>query len=148
MADVRGGKRFSIKTERVMDYIDSHLHEKILLEDMADAVGMNRTYVCDLFKKETGITVSAYIQNRKIETACNMLKFSDYSAVEIASYLSFSSHSHFISCFKKTMGLTPLQYREANYRKAFMDIADSSVAAPPASFRPVDARDKGDVDSD
>lgn len=99
-----------------MDYIYYHLNEKIRLQDLAKAVGRNPTYLSELFKKETGYTLSDYILNRRIETACNMLRYSDYSFVEISTILAFSSQSHFIQVFKKKLGMTPREYRTRFYR--------------------------------
>jgi AraC-like DNA-binding protein len=45
-----------------------------------------------------------------------MLKFSEYTPLDIGNYLNFSSHSHFISCFRKHTGMTPKQYRENYFR--------------------------------
>ena len=51
----------------------------------------------------------------KIEKAKNLLRFSDFSMVEIASYLSFSSQSHFIKLFSEETNLTPKKYRKLYY---------------------------------
>ena len=55
----------------------------------------------------------------KIEKAQHMLKYSDYSLVEIANYLAFSSQSHFIQTFKKLIGVTPKKYRDHYYRTSW-----------------------------
>lgn len=104
---------------QVMDYVYVHLHEKIKLEELAESVGLNKTYLCGLFKKETGMTPGEYIMKRRLEAAQNMLAYSDFSSVDISNYLAFSSHSHFISAFKKETGMTPKQYRESSYRTHF-----------------------------
>jgi AraC-like DNA-binding protein len=102
-----------------IDYIYDHLHQKISLNEIAEHVHLNKTYLCGLFKKETGLTIGDYILKRKIEAAQNMLRYSDYSPVDISNYLGFSSHSHFITVFKKETHMTPRQYRTANYRVHF-----------------------------
>ena len=63
------------------------------------------------------MTVSANITTKRIEAAGNMLKFSDYSCIDISNYLCFSSESHFIQVFKKHTGYTPKIYREKFFRK-------------------------------
>lgn len=94
-----------------MDYIYYHLNEKIRLSDLAQHVGLNTSYLSELFKKETGLTLSDYILQRRIEAASNMLRYSDYTFVEISSTLAYSTQSHFIHVFKKATGMTPRQYR-------------------------------------
>ncbi len=96
---------------QAIDYIQIHLHEQILICDIASATGLNDTYLCTLFKKEMKISLASYIRSKRIELAQNLLKFSDYAAVDISNYLAFSSHSHFISVFKKETGMTPREYR-------------------------------------
>jgi AraC-like DNA-binding protein len=63
-----------------------------------------------------GISLSKYIQDLKIEKAKNLLQYSDYSIVDIANYLSFSSQSHFIQVFQKKTGFTPHRYRTQFFR--------------------------------
>ncbi|MBR1638565.1 MAG: helix-turn-helix domain-containing protein [Treponema sp.] len=101
------------------DYIYNHLNEKIQLDVLADYLEVSKSYLCELFKKETGITVYTYITKLKIEAASNMLKYSDYSPSMIGNYFAFSSHSHFISKFKEYTGMTPNQFRNQHYRNFF-----------------------------
>ena len=100
-----------------LDYIYEHLNESITIRQIADSIHINETYLSKLFKNETSTTIGEYIQSKKIEVAENMLKYSDYSCVDIANYLAFSSHSYFIQVFKKHTNLTPSIYRKINYRK-------------------------------
>jgi len=99
-----------------MDYIYDNLHDKITLDNLAEVSGLSPSYLSRMFHKEVGITVSQYIIRKRIETAENMLKFSEYSFVDIANYLCFSSESHFIHTFKKHTGYTPRVYRELFFR--------------------------------
>lgn len=101
------------------DYIYNHLNEKLSLDELADVLQMNKSYVCELFKKETGMTVLTYITKLKVEAAQKMLIYSDYTSVDIANYFNFSSHSHFISTFKKYAGMTPKEYQKLHFRKHF-----------------------------
>ena len=92
------------------EYIYSHIKERITIEDLADELGVSSGYLSRLFKKETGISVSAYIRSQKIDMAKNLLRFSDYSTIDIANRLSFSSQSHFIQQFREVVGMTPKKY--------------------------------------
>lgn len=84
--------------------------------ELAEHVNLNETYLSKLFKKEMGRTVSEFIRDKKIEEACWLLRFTDKSSIEIATDLSFSSHSYFISVFKKVMTITPKEYRNRQFR--------------------------------
>lgn len=117
MQKIKCSKSYSKQTYLVIDYIYDHLHEKIDLNTLAEISGMNKSYLCELFKKETGTTIGDYIMNMKIDSAKNMLMYSDYTFMDIATTLGFSSHSHFISCFKKITSYTPKQYKDEFFRK-------------------------------
>ena len=65
-----------------------------------------------LFKSETGMTFSDYVNHRKIEEATGLLQYSDYSDLEISNLLCFSSQSYFIKIFKKVMNMTPNEYKK------------------------------------
>ena len=80
---------------------------------------LSPSYLSRLFKKELGIAVSDYIREKKIDKAQNLLKYSDFTLVEIANYLSFSSQSHFIQTFEKLVGMTPKKYRDRYYRTSW-----------------------------
>jgi len=95
-----------------IDYIYAHIKERITIEDLAKYTELSASYLSRLFKKETGVSVSDYVREKKIEKAQHLLKFCDYSLIEIANYLSFSSQSHFIQLFKDFTGITPKKYRD------------------------------------
>lgn len=121
------GKMLLLKKESIiskpvilcMDYIYSHLNSRITIEELADYTNLSPSYLSRLFKKELGVAISNYISEKKIEKAQHLLKYSDYSFIEIANYLAFSSQSHFIQTFKKSVGLTPKKYRDKFYRTSW-----------------------------
>ncbi len=100
-----------------MDYIYENLHTKITLPILAKTAGLSPSYLSRLFRRETGLTVSEYIIRKRVEAAENMLKYSEYSCIEISSYLCFSSESHFIQVFRRYTGYTPKQYRQKFFRR-------------------------------
>ena len=96
---------------RGMDYIYEHLHEPLTARDVAEHVGLSRSYYSTLFKNETGTSISAYIQSKRIEASKNMLCYSDIPLAEISAILAFSSQSHFNRVFRQQTGYTPRSYR-------------------------------------
>lgn len=94
------------------EYIYSHLKERIRVEEIADALSVTPAYLSRLFKKETGITISQYIIDRKIKATMDLLKFSEEPISEIASRFSFASQSHYIKHFRELVGMTPKKYRD------------------------------------
>ena len=111
MNDAKRNIASSKQIVQCIDYIRENIHKSITVSELADYVGLNETYLSKLFKKEVGCSVSEYIRNEKIEEACWLLKYTNKTSIEIATDLSFSSHSYFISVFKKVKGITPKEYR-------------------------------------
>ncbi|MGN0404514.1 MAG: helix-turn-helix domain-containing protein [Bariatricus sp.] len=97
---------------KCFQYISRNINNAIRVDKMAEDFGISRQHLCSRFKKETGVSVSQYIQQEKIKEAERMLRFSERAVSEIASILGFSSQSHFQTVFKKVTGETPLHYRE------------------------------------
>ena len=106
-------KKFSPSgpVKKTLDFVFVHLHEKLDEEAISEAVGLSRSYLSRLFKKETGVSLSSYIRKKKIEEALDMLRFSKKPVSEIATDLAFSSHSYFIKVFKQETGMTPGEFR-------------------------------------
>lgn len=102
-----------------MDFIYKHLNTRITVQMLAEYTGLSSSYLSRLFKQELGISISDYILEKKIEKAKNLLQYSDYSLIDIATYLAFSSQSHFIQTFKKAVGLTPKKYRDRHYHTSW-----------------------------
>ncbi|MHA7965074.1 helix-turn-helix domain-containing protein [Paenibacillus sp. CAU 1782] len=95
-----------------LDYIAANLHGKITLEALSAQTRLTPKYLSALFRKETGQTVTSYIEEKRIEEAKRLLLYSRYASSRISHDLSFHSHSYFISVFKKRTGMTPKKYRE------------------------------------
>ena len=112
MADLRKNKVYSKQIVLCVNYIYSHLHKKISVEELSEHTGLSQSYLSRLFRKETGESITEYIIKRKIGAAKNMLKYSDYSLSEISATLAFSCQSYFTKIFKSLEGVTPKKYRD------------------------------------
>ncbi len=103
--------KYSSSIAKCMEYIETHIEEKISLDAMAKQIGYASYYLSSKFQKEVGQSISAYIKQRKIETAKHLLKNTSLSAVEVSERLSFSSPSYFGSVFRQCTGMTPNEYQ-------------------------------------
>ncbi len=93
-------------------FIMEHYTQPISLHDIADYLCVNPAYLSRLFKKETGETITNYIQVFKIDKAKKLLLEDEYNIVEIAALLGFDSSSYFTTIFQKHLGCSPSEYRK------------------------------------
>jgi YesN/AraC family two-component response regulator len=109
-----------------LHYIHVHLHEKLMLADIARSAQVSPEYLSILFKKETGWSIHSFILREKLKASKDML-LQGLDSTEISNTLSFSSQSHYISCFRKEFGVTPDFYRKMDISHAAR--TDDSVFA-------------------
>ncbi len=107
--------------QTILNYIEMHYMDGVSLEEVADFVHLSPHYVSRLFKKEVETTFINYVTDRKIEHAKEMLKNTKLPVVNIAMKLSFQEHTYFSKVFKKTVGLTPTEYRN-QFKKSKPDL--------------------------
>ncbi len=118
-------RELSPKVILSINYIQNHLHDRITVADIADELSMNASYLSTLFAKETGLSVSAYIREQKLNAAKHLLAYNDDSCTDIAEYLGFSGESHFSALFSKQEGISPKEYRKRIYEKHFEKALES-----------------------
>lgn len=111
---LKNGQHTSKLTIDVKNYILHHLSESITTSAIADALYMSRGYLCEKFKKESGVTITDFILSTKTDEAKRLLTITDKSISAIGEFLGFSSQSHFNNTFKKYEGITPKKYRLLN----------------------------------
>ena len=74
---------YSKPVTMAVNYIEKHLHDKISSGDLAGHLGVSKSYLCRLFKKETHRTIGACIKQAKVKAAVNMLLYSEMSGNRI-----------------------------------------------------------------
>lgn len=112
VAKVHENRQKNELIERTKNYIFQNLHSEIIIGKIGQEIGVNSSYLSDLFHKVEGITIQQFIRKEKVRLAENMLRYSEYDVKEIANYLSFCSQSYFGSVFKEQTGMSPARYRK------------------------------------
>lgn len=92
-------------------YIDLHIKEPLLLDEIAKEIGYSKNYLCKKFKEEMGKTISDYVLEHKIALAKNLLLESSKNVHQIGEELGFHSHSYFCEKFKRQTGMSPSEFR-------------------------------------
>lgn len=96
----------------VRRYIDLHFKEALTLDQLAEEGHMNKFYLSHAFKREYGVSPINYLISRRLEESKYLLAETDLSMSQIAQLLGFSSLSYFSQVFRKTQGLSPMEYRQ------------------------------------
>jgi len=97
----------------VKKYIYDHLGEQRLSrEDIANFVYLNPDYLTRVFKKQTGLSISDYMQLQRIEYAKKLLIETNLPVSEVALSAGYSNFSYFSTIFKKSTKLNPMEYRK------------------------------------
>jgi AraC family transcriptional regulator len=97
--------------------LDAHFTERVLLSDVADAVGASPAYLTDVFRRCEGISLHRYVtQLRLARSLVELPHTADLTT--LALELAFSSHSHFTFAFRRAFGCTPSEYRRRTGRCA------------------------------
>lgn len=107
--------------EHCKNYIFTHLHGKITVQEIAAYIGLTPNYLSALFRKYEHISLNQYILEEKIKLVQKMLIYSPYSYIEIANYFGFTSQSHMGVVFKKVTGMTLRNYREKYKKSEFFE---------------------------
>lgn len=99
---------------KALDFINSHYHKDITLNDLADYVFMSQWYFSKLFKKEIGETFSEFLLKVRLDKAKELLKGSlELKTYEVAEKVGFNDARYFGQIFKKVTGMTPSEFRES-----------------------------------
>ena len=95
----------------ILRFLNQHFREDITISTVADAFGINKSYLSHLFKEQAGMSLWNYVILRRIQ-ACNELIRKNHS-IEDASYQAgFQNYSNFFRLYKKHTGITPLQFKK------------------------------------
>ncbi len=102
---------YSSAVRQCCEYIHLKLHSNVSLHELGEVCHLSPHYVSDLFRKEMGIGALQYAHHVKMQYAKCLLENTDQGIAEIASLLSYPSHSNFSQRFKRTYGVTPHEFR-------------------------------------
>ncbi|MBI5043364.1 MAG: helix-turn-helix transcriptional regulator [Nitrospirae bacterium] len=101
-----------MEIDRVIEYLHSHLGEKITVEEMARIANMSSSHFSRVFKKEIRKTPIDYLSQIRIERAKKFLMAGDKSITEIALECGFNSSAYLSACFYKRYKISPSEYQK------------------------------------
>ena len=105
-------QHFSKLVQHVILRIESDLTADLSLRAHAQQFSVNASYLSALFKKETGSTLTDYVNRMRIDHAIFLLNVTDMQVQTIAQYCGIPDVNYFTKLFKRTVGKTPKEYRQ------------------------------------
>ncbi|WNS45308.1 response regulator [Paenibacillus sp. MMS20-IR301] len=101
--------------QQVRQQLAEHLQENLTVKQLAEQFHLNSSYLSVLFKKETGQTISDYVQETRMNKAKELLRDPGIKVYEVAERVGFQTAAYFTFLFKKNTGTTPQEYRDYHY---------------------------------
>lgn len=105
-------KNYSPPVRKAIAHIDSDLNGELGLKTLAELQGINASYLSTLFKKETGQTVTDYVNQRRMHLAVQLLGGTRLQIQTVAQHCGIPDVNYFTKVFKKYVGKTPGQFRQ------------------------------------
>lgn len=107
-------RNYSLTVQKIIPIIQLEPESDLSLSTIAQRLGLSRTYISGLFKKETGITFTEFVNKSRMEYAAALLNEGYDSIRDIAAACGISDQSYFSKLFKHQYGVTPKEYRTQN----------------------------------
>ncbi|QUL56281.1 AraC family transcriptional regulator [Paenibacillus tritici] len=103
--------RTEIYVEKVTNFIEMNYPYKFTVEDIARFIGLNRSYLCSLFKQSMHLSIQEYLIRHRINKACEMMGNTGLSIADISRSVGYNDPLLFSKMFKKVKGSSPKHYR-------------------------------------
>jgi two-component system, response regulator YesN len=84
----------------------------LTIKAISEKLFLSHSYLCVIFKKETGKTINQYINEFRVEKSKELLKDKSIKLYDVATKVGFTDHNYFTKIFKKTTNMTPSEYKE------------------------------------
>lgn len=110
---VDNAKRITLQVESIVE--QEMIRADFRVRDIARSIGLNASYLNAVFKADTGMPISVYITQKRIELAKILMENTSYNVSEIAGMCGFNQLSYFSRTFKKICGISPHYYRNRNF---------------------------------
>jgi AraC-like DNA-binding protein len=98
--------------QKLCDFVNTHLHEDMDPERIADEMAMSRSTLNRKLKTLTNLSVTEFVRQLRLQKSLELIH-AGYNISEIAHQVGFVSHSYFSRCFKERFAKTPTDYAES-----------------------------------
>lgn len=105
----------------IVSFCAQNFSENLSLSMLEEKLHLNKYYISHLFSERLGLRFNDYINSLRISEACRLLLNSDYSVTEVSEHVGFNTLRTFNRAFMKQLGVSPTDYRKANYAAKNLD---------------------------
>lgn len=109
------------RVKTVIQFMEANLERKISLIELADAANLSRSYLCDLFKTETGLSPGEYLRRLRMAKASQLLATTLLSVKEIMGMTGYDNRSDFVLYLRRYFDCTPTEYRTGAYNSGLAE---------------------------
>lgn len=103
--------------QSVKNYVSAYYNRNLKLSYLAKLYFHNPQYLCRLFKKETGVPFTDFVNQVRINQAKHLLALTDHNIVDISLQAGYNNVTYFNRLFKEFTGMTPGEYRSSCQRQ-------------------------------
>ena len=111
ISGVQPMSRQQMRIAQIKSFVNCNYMHKISIDEIASHIGMSRSSFCSFFKRETGQTFTEYLNEKRIELACELLENKEMNINEVGQAVGIPDTPYFCRFFKTIKGVTPTEYR-------------------------------------
>lgn len=108
----------------ILKYINDNIYEKISIDELSLYLNYNKDYIMRLFKREISLTITQYINMRRIFNSLSSYRDKKISILNIALSYGFYSQEYYSEIFHKILGVSPLTYYKFSNHKTNITMKD------------------------
>jgi AraC family transcriptional regulator len=123
------------QVNRLVDYIEAKLAEKMTAQELAGVINVSVGQMFRAFKVSAGVSPFQYITRRRVELACRMMSGAQESLSQIAAACGLCDQAHFCRVFRRTMGMSPTQWRRSRQVRGLDPSRITDVTSPVIGVR-------------
>jgi AraC family transcriptional regulator len=109
-SESRGGL-LAWQLNRVVDYIETHMADKITAMDLAGLIRVSLGQLFRAFKISVGVTPCHYIARRRVDLACTMMRTTRQPLSQVAVACGLCDQAHLCKMFRRVIGMSPSAWR-------------------------------------
>ena len=105
---------YRVYLQQALDYMNTHLHENIKISEIASHIGIDRSYLSNIFKSTLELSPQEYLMTLRMDRAAELLENTDDKITSIASAVGYSDPLTFTKMFKRIKGMSPSDWRHTH----------------------------------